>query len=321
MLRTTVLLSLFTLAALSSCGGDRTKKPAAAAPPHGQESGAVKTAQPSVTPVDIAATVNGVPISEAEIEFKLKKNKHIAEATPEARKNVLNAVVQEELVFQRAAKLGFEADASYQEALRHIEAQSRALKREELGKVFQRELSKNVTVSEEEAQKYFESATLIRTELHVWQILARDEGALQQALRDIQGGKPFEEVAAGRFPKIPETGPKPWDLGYLKWQFVPISWRDVVNNMKIGEVSGIIRGQGRDKGRFWIIKIIDRREDPKVTFDAIKPTIIGVLRNEKFDALLEQTRQDLWNTAKVDYSSPKPGNSAHVNDTYNQDNE
>ena len=121
---------------------------------------------------------------------------------------------------------------------------------------------------------------------------------IEQDLNDIARGTPFEAGPRARFPKLPKTVGAPWDLGYLRWQQVPKAWRNVVDDLKKGEVSGVIRGPNN---RFWIIKLIDKRENPDITFESIKPTIMEVLKNAKIEELREKTDRDLRAKASIVY--------------------
>lgn len=296
------LLPLLVAAALSpavACGQNQSTS----APNQATTSGV----QPPASDPDVLATVNGTPIREADVSFALSRRGHDPEIPPEHRKNVLEVIIRRELLYQRALELGLDANASYQEALRAMEAQLNAFKRDELAELFsRREITGKAVVSDAEAQKYFEENTArMQTELHVWQILLRKESAIEQALKDLEQGTSFEEVAGRRFSSLPKTDRAPWDLGYLRWNQVPEPWRNVVYDLKKGEVSGIIRGPNN---RFWIIKLLDKRENPDITFEKVKPTIVEMLKTAKTEELREKTDRDLRAKAKIVYlnSAAKP---------------
>lgn len=264
-------------------------------------------AQPPESTKDVLATVNGTPIGEADVRVALSSGGHNKEVPPGHRKNVLEVIIRRELIYQRAVGLGLDANASYQEKLRRMEAQINAFKREELSELFWREITGRAVVSEAEAEKYFaENAARIRTELHVWQILQRKEGLIEQALNDLEQGTSFEEVARRQFSKLPKTAGAPWDLGYLRWKQVPKAWRNVVYDLKKGEVSRVILGPNK---RFWIIRLVDKRENPDITFESIKPTIMEVLKNAKTEELREKTERDLRAKASIVYSKGPVGAS------------
>ena len=248
---------------------------------------------------EVLATVNGIVIGEADVRLALSSSGHKKQMTGEYRKNLLEVIIGRELIYQRAVELGLDANLSYQKKLRAMEAQINAFKRKELGNLFYRhEIAGKAKVSEAEGKQYFEeNAALIRTELHVWQMLRREEGLIDQALSELKQGTSFEQIVKKRFPNLPKTM-TPWDLGYLRWKEVPESWRSVVYNLKKGQVSGVIRGP---KNRFWIIKLIDKRENPEITFQSIKPVVMEVLKKAKIQELREKIDRDLRSKASTVY--------------------
>jgi peptidyl-prolyl cis-trans isomerase C len=293
---TPVLLALLAVAALGlMLASGRNQSSSTANQTAGTQT------QPPKSPKDVLATVNGTPIREADVRFALRRGSDDEEVPPQHRKNVLEVIIRRELIYQRAVELGLDANPRYQERLRQMEAQINAFKRAELSDLFFRhEIVGRAKVSEAEAREYFaENAARIRTEFHVWQILRRKEGSIEQVRNDLEQGRSFEEVAGRQLPKLPKTGRAPWDLGYLRWKQVPKSWRDVVYDLKKGEVSGVIRGPNN---RFWILKLIDKREDPDITFESSKPTIMEVLKNAKIEKLREKTDPDLRAKASIVYS-------------------
>ncbi len=254
---------------------------------------------PAESTNNVLATVNGTAIGEAAVRFALSRGGHNKDVPPKHRNNILEVIIRRELICQRAAELGLDANPGYQEKLRRMEAQINAFKRKTLSELFWREIAGRAKISEADAKKYYtENDARIRTELHVWQILRRKEGLIEQALNDIEHGTSFEEVARRQFPKLPKTAGAPWDLGYLRWKQVPKAWRSVVYDLKKGEVSGVILGPNN---RFWIIKLIDKRENPDITFESAKPTIMEVLKNLKIEELREKTMRDLRAKASIVY--------------------
>jgi parvulin-like peptidyl-prolyl isomerase len=246
--------------------------------------------------------VNGVPVTEEEVRLKLARDSHESEVTQKRVDNTLDAIIRQELIRQRAVELGLDADPQYRARLRPAQAQLSAFERDQLEEAFfLREVLKKAEVDETTARKHFEdNAGLYRTERHLWQILHKgDEARAAQDLRDIESGTPFEEVAARRFPNLPRSAGRPWDLGFLKWPQVPEPWREVVLELKPGEVSGLIRGP---RERFWVIKLIDTRENPDLTFESHKAAIIESLKAEAVDALRAKTEHDLRQRAEVEYT-------------------
>ena len=257
---------------------------------------------------DVLATVNREPIREADVRIALRSGAEDQELTAAQRKNLLEVIIRRELISQRAVELGLDANPRYQDQVRRMEAQLRAFKRKQLSELFfRREIVEKAAVSEAEAQAYFDAdPARIRTELHVHQILRRDEGSIDRVRETLEQGTSFEEVVRRQFPKVPDTGRAPWDLGYLRWKQVPESWRNVIYDLKQGEVSGVIRGPN---SRFWIIKLIDKRENANLTFQYVKPTIVEILKSAKTKTLRGKTDRDLRAKADIVYLKGPPGGS------------
>lgn len=267
-----------------------------------------KTGAAGQTPAPVVV-VNGVTISELDIEIALRQGKHTAEMTPESRANTIETLIRQELIRQRARKLGLENDEQIQPRLALIAAQQLAAERALLGDAFfRKEVATKATVSDEEAQKYFEeNFDKLATEFHIFQILYKnDEASAVAARMALDSGKTFEEVAAQRFANLPPSHSTPWDLGFLHWTQMPAEWRPIVSSMEKGAVSEIIRGTGN---RTWILKLVDKRRNDLLDFNAEKPVIGEFLRGGKMEEIREKAVQDLRNSAKIVYAKstqPKP---------------
>lgn len=258
---------------------------------------------PLPTTGDVVARVNGTPITEVDVDFASRSaiGGHQPEAPSADKKTVLDNIILQELAYQRATELGLDADPVYQKELRSLEAQINAFKRRKLSEMFfQREIVQKSRVDDDEARQYFaENTTRLQTELRVLQILQRDPRVIEKVRDDLAQGAAFEEVAKKQFPKLPDSERKPWDLGYLQWNQVPEVWRNVVDGMQVGDTSGIIRGPNH---RYWIIKLIDKRVDPAITFEQTRSRIIDTLKHEKARRLREQVIQGLRDKARIVYS-------------------
>jgi len=249
----------------------------------------------------VLATVNGMPITTADVQLAIKgAGSHQGQETPSDSKAVLDNIITQELVYQKAMQLGIDTDPAYQEELRRIETEVIAFKRKKLTEVFLRENARNTEISDAQARAYFTaSAEQFRTVYTLSQILRRNEGLINQDLKELQQGVSFEKVVAKQYPDLPKSMPAPWELSNLRLMQLPAEWKGVVSGLKKGQHSGIIRGP---MNRFWIVKINDRREDKSVSFESVKPMIIDIMKNEKAQQLRETLTRDLRNKAKIVYS-------------------
>jgi len=63
-------------------------------------------------------------------------------------------------------------------------------------------------------------------------------------------------------------------------------------------VSDVIKGPN---DRFWVIKLINKTVDPKITFAAEKERIVEILQKQKTDELYENMLNEMRTKAKILY--------------------
>lgn len=254
----------------------------------------------------VMATVNGVPITEYD---RLESIKRVArgagvmpEAAQEAAQNVLETLVRDELIYQKSLQLGLDKNPEYQKKMQEIEAQLRAFRRQEMAALYQGHLKSKVEVTDGEARDYFaKNAPRLQTRFHVWQIFYKGNyPQIAKELQELKSGTPFEKVVGRRFPNLPAHIKAPWDIGYLHWNQIPQPWQDVLERLAPGQVSDIIKGP---RERFWVIKLVDKTVDPKITFATEKETIMEMLRKQKIDALYDKMLSEM--RAKSEIIFPK----------------
>jgi EpsD family peptidyl-prolyl cis-trans isomerase len=232
---------------------------------------------------DVLVSVNGVPIRVADLHYVLaRENKGRGPGGEIEAKAALDAIIDQELARQEAESLDLDRDPDYLRKLRFMEAPLNDFKRSELrDRYLAKKVEAEAAVSEAEARKYFDAhRDKLQTEVELHKILVRGNEAKLQAMKaQIDGGTPFEEVAAEQFPaELPEGAPPPWAMGPLRWHQVPAPFVDAVAQLKEGEVSGIIRGP---KERAWIVKLVKRRVNEAITFESIKPQVMGMIQSDK----------------------------------------
>jgi peptidyl-prolyl cis-trans isomerase C len=287
---------VLSVALLAACGQSN---------PPGASGSAPASSAAAATTEKVLARVNGVPITDVDLALRLKADSHEAggdPGAPDRKKNVLDYLILHEIMAQKAVEMGLDKDAKYQEELRRLEAQLAAFKRQELSERYvAREGDKRATPSDDEARAYFQkNEKRIRTQVHIFQILKRTENAIVEARSMIERGKTFEEVAASYFPNLPE-GQKPWDLGYLPFYKIPEPWRDTLTDLKVGEMSGILKGPNE---RFWLIKLVEVKEDTALTFESAKEGILQDMKATRTQHLREGLEKELRAAAKVEMLSP-----------------
>lgn len=292
----TTIRGMFSLCLLGVCAAAGCSKPAPA-PVAAADAGAKPVASAEA---DVVAHVNGVAISSHELTARLRSEPNAKADPQERRKAMLEAMVGQEAIRQRAVELGLESDPMYLERMKPFRAQLRVAERAELADAFlRREVVAKAEVSDADAKKYFDdNAARLKTELHVEAaLMLGDESALRSAEAEVKGGAQFEVVARRQFPTV-EEGQRPWDLGFLNWAQVPEPWREAAYKLKDGEVAGVMPA-GRKRG--WLVKVVARRDNPAITFDALRGTLVDTLRASRVDGLRANAESELRASAKVTY--------------------
>ena len=249
----------------------------------------------------VLATVNGVPITEADRRQILKRAAgHGQGVNPEVDKNVLETLVRNELIYQQSLELGLDNNREYRRKLSDADAQLRDYKRKEISPLYREYIKNKAVVTDSEAKEYFErNSKRIQEKIHLGQIYYRGEEArIAEDYKELKSGKSFEKVASKRFPNLPKGMNAPWDLGYLHWSQIPPYWQDSIDRLKPGQVSDIIKGPNK---RFWLIKLVDRTVDPNITFATEKEKIVEVLRKQKADELSETMLSQMRAKSKIIY--------------------
>ena len=249
----------------------------------------------------VLATVNGVPITEADRRQILKRAVgHGQGVNPEVDKNVLETLVRNELIYQQSLELGLDNNQEYRRKLSDADAQLRDYKRKEISPLYREYIKNKAVVTDSEAKEYFErNSKRIQEKIHLGQIYYRGEEArIAEDYKELKSGKSFEKVASKRFPNLPKGMNAPWDLGYLYWSQIPPYWQDSIDRLKPGQVSDIIKGPNE---RFWLIKLVDRTVDPNITFATEKEKIVEVLRKQKADELSETMLSRMRAKSKIIY--------------------
>ena len=287
--RIAMLLVMCAISATACCKHDKDKtaaQPAARAP-----------APKGVAGHPVLAVVNGVALTDLDVTQAFRAKSKEEEPRPEVKAAILETVIRQELLAQKAAALGLEQDDQLQAQLAALQAQMNALRRSHLGEALYRDaIAKMTPVTEADAHAYFDANTArIHQEVHVMEIMERSEQAILAAQAELKAGAAFEEVAQKHL-RAPSPGRTPWDLGFLKWKQTPEPWQGAVAKLPIGEASEILRGPA---SRFWIIKVVARRENG-ATFDELKAVLLDDLRVARMDSVRAELDRTLMDGAHVD---------------------
>lgn len=261
------------------------------------------TARPRVEG-EVIATVNGVPLTRQELPPSAHGQAARNGAAGPVDGELLSRLVEDEVLAQYAVTAGLDRDATYRAELARAEAGFRAWRRSQLVALADRSQSTGINVTEAEARAWYEAhSARARAEVRVAQILVRDEAAATQMLAELRSGVAFDDVARRLAPPGDDPTARPWELGPLRWHQLPDAWRGPVDGLQVGQISDVIRGPNR---RFWIVKVLERRENPSLTFETTRDTIVQVLRDERAIAARARLRETLRRAANVAVTPQPP---------------
>ena len=118
------------------------------------------------------------------------------------------------------------------------------------------------------------------------QILTEDRATAERALKEIAGGADFQEVAR-RLSREPGAGAGGYQ-GELTREDLPPSFAEVIFGLKPGEVSPLVPAEYG----FHIFQVTDREPAQVIPIEAARPEILGKLRQERADRLLQSLVQE-----------------------------
>jgi peptidyl-prolyl cis-trans isomerase C len=297
-----------------------------------------------------AAIVNGVVIQEEEVDRLLlyQQQRMLAttgqvirpEMMTEARKMVLEELINRELLYQQSRKKGVVIDDSqvneqldrlrkqypneqaFKEGLAEDHLSEDALKSQirmslAVQKFVEKEFGRNLDVPEAEAKafydqhpEYFTQPEAIRVSEILIKVDPKAEGAKKQEARKkleeiqkrLQKGEDFA-ILAKDFSQSASAA-QGGDLGTVPRGRMPKDFEDAAFSLKPGEVSGVVEtGLG-----FQLIKVHEKTPQKVVPFKEVEEKIRQHLVNQKLKQRVEDYLTEVKKTAKIEEIPTKGAN-------------
>ena len=307
-------------------------------------------AEPQTSTAGKAAIVNGVVIQEEEVNRGLLYQQQRMLATTgqvirpdmmtEARKMVLENLIDRELLYQQSRKKGIVVDdAQVNEQLDRLKQQypneqafkesmaedqlnedtvkSRIKMNLAVQKFVDKEFGGNVEVSEAEAKafyegnpQYFTQPEAIRVSEILIKVDPKAEAAKKQEARKklediqkrVQKGEDFASLAKDFSQSA--SAAQGGDLGVVPRGRMPKAFDDAAFSLKPGEVSGIVE---TDLG-FQLIKVNEKTPEKVVPFKDVEERIRQHLANQKLTQKVNEYLNEVKKTAKIERIPAKGAN-------------
>lgn len=261
---------------------------------------AVEVVAPAPAENKVVAEVNGVKLTEMDIETlvdKLSPQLQGRFATPEGKKEIIDHMINELLMEQAALKKGLDKDPK-------VAALLNSARRQILVENLTANEIVKTEVKDEQAKKWYSDniADLMQPEkVRASHILLKDEETAKKVLAKAKvKGADFAKLAQ-QYSEDPSVKENNGDLGFFTKDRMVAEFSKTAFALAPGEISDVVATQYG----FHIIKLEEKQPAGAIPFDDIKPQIVNKL---KFDNFIKPLRD----AAKIQIIEEKPAVVAPV---------
>lgn len=265
-----------------------------AAPLLAQETQPAPEAAQPVDPAKVVATVNGEPITEADLtQAEADLESQFAQLAPEQRHAAaLSAVVEIRLLAAKAVEQGLDKDPDFQRRAAFL--QQRALHSELVDK----NVADKITDADVRARYDKQlSDTPPVNEVHARHILVKTKEEALDIIKQLDAGGDFQKLA-NEHTSDPSGKTNGGDLGFFgPGQMVP-EFEKAAFALEVGSYT---KEPVQSQFGWHVIKVEERRPQQPPAFEQVKDQVKSMLFREKYFALVKEIRD----AAKVDVSDPE----------------
>ncbi|MCM8811994.1 MAG: peptidylprolyl isomerase [Candidatus Omnitrophica bacterium] len=244
-----------------------------------------------------AAVVNGQVITQQQVDDRMARlNPAYKRALGGDKRRLLEEMIMETILLQEAKRRGLERDQTVDQLVR--EARRQIL----LGRLLEivREGQKKEVSDEEIAQAYEAGKeTFVEPETYrASHILVRTQEEAQKVLDRLKAGESFTKLAEEV--SIDPSKARGGDVGYFsKGQLIP-EFETAVENLKIGDYSGIVQTQLG----YHVIMLTERKIARQLPLDEVKDQIQRQMTSRQQQRAVEEFIQQLRAKAQVQIKDP-----------------
>ncbi len=250
---------------------------------------------------DVLATVNGHKITKQDVQEVLNSMgaRTTYDALPDnVKRKVLEQVVEQQLLQEKAIKSGIEKDKEYKEALAK-------LKRKLALDVWMKKQLDAIKVSDAEAKKAYEehkSAFKRPETVHARHILVKTEKEAKEIISILnktpksQLKQKFIELAKSK--STGPSAPRGGDLGTFGRKQMVKEFSDAAFALKAGQYT---KQPVRTQFGYHVIYVEEKNPAQTIPFEQVKERIKQNLKMEKFKEKVQKIAQGLKAKAKIKY--------------------
>jgi peptidyl-prolyl cis-trans isomerase C len=223
----------------------------------------------SVQPKEnVLAVVNGEPITENDLKYSLEiahRKEDLSSAGVLDLSQFIQKMVDDKLIIQEARRMGAEDYPEVQQALQAY------ILRESVVRLHDEEIVTKVTVKEDDIINYYKKNY---EQFSLGLIGVDSEEKAQEILEQLRKGSDFRELA-GKYSSSPSQ--KDGGEVTLRRGSLAPPIEKAVSELKPGEFSDVLKIQDK----YYIIKLINRKEAPAEGLEKVRGNIERALRKQK----------------------------------------
>ena len=245
--------------------------------------------KPKPAPDTIVATIDGVTVTEADLDIAIANLDAQFARLPEEQRRAaaLSAVIEIKLMAKDAVAKGLDKDPDYLRRAAFL--QERSLHAEEI----QKEVTDKV--ADEQIKARYDKEIAARPaveEVHARHILVKTEDEAKAVIKEIEDGKAFEDVANEKTTDPSGKG-SGGDLGFFAaGQMVP-EFEKAAFELKPGEFT---KAPVKTQFGFHVIKAEEKRQQQPPAYDAVKEQVRNLVIRDAYLAKVKALRE----AAKID---------------------
>jgi parvulin-like peptidyl-prolyl isomerase len=223
---------------------------------------------------NILAVVDGEPITEGDMKYSLQithRREDLSSAGVMSLSKYVQKLIDDRLIIQEARRMGMD---QYPEVIQDVQAY---ILRESVVRLHDDEIVKKVSISENDIVNYYKK-NYERFTLGLIEVGSEKDA--KDILEQLKKGEDFKELVQKYSTHISK---KNGGEVVLKRNSMATYIDEAVLNLRPGEFSGVIK----IANKFYIVKLIDRKEAPDKELEKVRGRIERAIRKQK-----EEERSD-----------------------------
>lgn len=245
---------------------------------------------------EVVATVNGSPITEADVAYTaIDLAPTLQQYPPEQRTRILmDLLINQKLMAEAALQEGIQESREFEQRM--------ALMRERTLRDFYFNEKVQKSVSDEVVNEAYEKQAAeiaAEDEVRARHILVKTREEAEAIIEELEGGADFAALASEK-----STGPSRangGDLGYLSKGDVVEPFGEAVMALETGQISEPVETEFG----WHVIRVEDKRKKAAPPFEAMEGEIRQNLLRERFMVLIDELKED----ANIEVIGVPPGTS------------